>query len=192
MVAKALDIIDRGIAQAENILILAYNKDASKELQERLNLRGKDIFSDKNKKPQIKTFHALGREILFKAKQSVKISIFSEKPETLEKWISEWFVTKMESDDKFMEKFIKLSYQPINPFDFKSKEEYDNYIRDNDYLTLQGEYVRGYQELLIANWLYLNSIEYEYEPSYISKQRIEIGFDYRPDFFLTDYDILER
>jgi DNA helicase-4 len=189
MVAKALDIIDRGIAQAENILILAYNKDAAKELQERLNLRGKDIFSDGNKKPQIKTFHALGREILFKAKQSVKISVFSEKPETLEKWISEWFVTKMQSDDKFMEKFIKLSYQPINPFDFKSKEEYDNYIRDNDYLTLQGEYVRGYQELLIANWLYLNCIEYEYEPSYISKQRIEIGFDYRPDFFLTDYDI---
>lgn len=189
MVSKALDIMDRGIAEAEDILILTYNKDASKELEDRLNFRGKDVFSDDNKKPQIKTFHALGREILFNAKKSVKISVFSEKPATLEKWISEWFVTKMESDDKFMEKFIKLSYQAINPFDFKSKEEYDSYIRDNDYLTLQGEYVRGYQELLIANWLYLNGIEYEYEPSYISKQRVEIGFDYRPDFFLTDYDI---
>ncbi len=189
MVAKALDLIDRGLAKPEEILILAYNRAAAKELEERLNIRGKLASVDEGSRPQVKTFHALGREILTKAKQSVKISIFSEDPLKLDMWISEWFINKMQSDEKFMKNFIDLSYQPINPFDFKTKEEYDNYIRDNDYRTLQGERVRGYQELLIANWMYLNCVEYEYEPSYISKKRIEIGFDYKPDFYLIDSKI---
>jgi len=189
MVAKALDLIDRGLAKAENILILAYNRAAAKELEERLNTRRKITSLDESSSPQIKTFHALGRDILTKAKQSVKISVFSEDPIKLDMWISKWFINKMQSDEKFMKNFIDLSYQPINLFDFKSKEEYDNYIRDNDYRTLQGERVRGYQELLISNWMYLNCVEYEYEPSYISKKRIEIGFDYKPDFYLVDFQI---
>ena len=186
MVAKALDLIDRGITKAENILILAYNRAAAKELEERINIRGNLASVDESNRPQVKTFHALGREILTKSKQSVKISVFSEDPLKLDMWISEWFINKMQSDEKFMKNFIDLSYQPVNPFDFKTKEEYDNYIRDNDYRTLQGERVRGYQELLIANWMYLNCVEYEYEPSYVSKKRIEIGFDYKPDFYLVD------
>ncbi len=64
----------------------------------------------------------------------------------------------------------------------QTKDEYDRYVNDNDYRTLQGERVRGYQELLIANWLFSHSVEYEYEPRYVSKRRIEIGFDYKPDF----------
>lgn len=189
MVAKALDLIDRGLAKPEDILILAYNRAAATELEERLNIRGKLASVDESSRPQVKTFHALGREILTRAKQSVKISVFSEDPLKLDMWISGWFINKMQSDENFMKNFINLSYQPINPFDFKSKEEYDNYIRDNDYRTLQGERVRGYQELLIANWMYLNCVEYEYEPSYVSKKRIEIGFDYKPDFYLIDSQI---
>lgn len=189
MVAKALDLIDRGLAKPTDILILAYNRAAAKELEERLNIRGRLDSVDESNRPQVKTFHALGREILTTAKQSVKISVFSEDPLKLDMWISDWFINKMQSDEKFMKNFIDLSYQPINPFDFKSKEEYDNYIRDNDYRTLQGERVKGYQELLIANWMYLNCIKYEYEPSYVSKKRIEIGFDYKPDFYLIDSQI---
>ena len=189
MVAKALDLIDRELAKPEEILILAYNREAAKELAERLSIRGEVVSVDENNRPQVKTFHALGRHILTQANQSVKISIFSEDPLKLEMWVSEWFINKMKSDEKFMKTFIGLSYQPINPFDFKSKEEYDSYIRDNEYRTLQGERVRGYQELIIANWFYLNGVEYEYEPAYVSKKRIEIGFDYKPDFYLTDADI---
>ncbi len=189
MVAKALDLIDRGLAKPEEILILAYNRDAAKELEERLSIRGTAVTIDKNNRPKVKTFHALGRQILLDAKQSISISVFSEDPLKLDMWISEWFINKMQSDPMFMQTFIDLSYQPINPFDFKTKEAYDNYIRDNEYRTLQNEVVKGYQELCIANWLYLNCIDYEYEPSYVTKRRLEVGFDYRPDFYLTSADI---
>jgi DNA helicase-4 len=41
MVAKALDLIDRGLAQPFEILILAYNRAAANELQERLDEKAK-------------------------------------------------------------------------------------------------------------------------------------------------------
>lgn len=189
MVAKVLDLIDRSLAKPEEILILAYNRAAANELEERMNKRGEFAEVEECRQTKVKTFHALGREILNKAKQSIKISQFSEDPIKLEMWLSQWFIEKIQKDEKFMKNFIDLSYQPINPFDFKTEEEYHNYIRDNEYRTLQGERVRGYQELLIANWLYLNCVSYEYEPSYISKKRIEIGFDYKPDFYLIDAKI---
>lgn len=88
-----------------------------------------------------------------------------------------------------MTKFLDLAYQPVNPFDFKSKLEYDLYVRDNEYRTLQGERVRGYQELLIANWLFMHGVAYAFEKSYPQKARIEPGFDYRPDFHLTGTNI---
>lgn len=189
MVAKALDLIDRGLVKPNEILILAYNRAAAKELEERLVNRGSLVNLDYKNIPQIKTFHSLGRNIITQAKEPVKISEFSEDPIKLKSWISKWFTDKMQDNPKFMKTFIDLSYQPINIFNFKTKEEYDNYIRDNEYRTLQGERVKGYQELLIANWFYLNCIDYEYEPSYISKKRIEIGFDYRPDFYIPSSQV---
>lgn len=50
--------------------------------------------------------------------------------------------------------------------------------------TIQGERVKSVEELMIANFLYLNGIEYEYEKPYPHGDIM-----YRPDFYLTDYDI---
>lgn len=188
MVAKALDLIDRKITTPEKILILAYNKAAAAELNDRLLHRSSKLEMSNDDTPKIMTFHALGRNILSEARESVRMSKFTEDPVKLEMWLSKWFVERIKNDEQFMKNFIDLSYQPINPFDFKTKEEYDSYIRDNEYRTLQGEKVKGYQELLIANWLFSKGIEYTYEPKYVTKRRIEIGFDYSPDFYLKDAD----
>ncbi|GGG88245.1 hypothetical protein GCM10007415_22810 [Parapedobacter pyrenivorans] len=50
--------------------------------------------------------------------------------------------------------------------------------------TIQGERVKSVEELMIANFLYLNGIEYEYEKPYPHG-----AIMYRPDFYLKDYDI---
>jgi DNA helicase-4 len=189
MVAKALDLIDRQVTKPENILILAYNKAAASELHERFITRCANLNLSANLAPQIMTFHGLGRQILTSSRESVRMSIFCDDPIKLEMWLSEWFLERMTNDAEFMKTFTDLSYQPIDPFDFKSKEAYDAYIRDNEYRTLQGERVKGFQELLIANWLFINGIEYEYEPRYVSKRRIEIGFDYSPDFYIVSADV---
>ncbi len=50
--------------------------------------------------------------------------------------------------------------------------------------TIQGEKVKSVEELTIANFLYLNGIEYEYEKPYPFGDIM-----YQPDFYLKDYDI---
>ncbi|MHA3084175.1 UvrD-helicase domain-containing protein [Acinetobacter sp. ANC 5383] len=186
MVAKALDLIDSGLASSHEILILAYNNAAAKELRERLQNRSQSCGVAPEDCPEVMTFHALGRSILQQQKISTHLSVFTEDPTQLGIWMTEWLGNYIQSDPDGLSRFIELSYQPVNAFDFKTKAEYDRYVRDHEYRTLQGERVRGYQELLIANWLFLHGIAYQYEAPYITKRRIELGFDYRPDFYLTD------
>jgi DNA helicase-4 len=50
--------------------------------------------------------------------------------------------------------------------------------------TIQGEKVKSVEELTIANFLYLNGIEYAYEKQYPHGEG-----NYQPDFYLKDYDI---
>lgn len=189
MVAKALDLIESKLAEPEEILILAYNSKAAQELNQRLDKRISDTGINLHQKPKILTFHALGSTILKQCKRSVAISPLAEDEHKLNAWVSEWIKHYLLHAPRNLFTFLELSYEPVNVFNFKSKAEYDAYVRDNEYRTLQGERVRGYQELLIANWLFIHNVAYEYEPKYVTKRRIELGFDYKPDFYLTEADI---
>lgn len=186
IVTKALDLISSAQVESDEILILAYNNFAAKELKERILTRAKLSNIDSSKLPHVSTFHSLGMRILKESKIPSFLSEFSNDEIKLRMWVTQWLVDYIKSSPSSLKNFIELSHQPINPFDFNSKEEYDAYIRDNEYRTLQGERVKGYQELLIANWLFINGVDYEYEAPYISKRRIEIGFNYRPDFHFKD------
>ena len=177
------------MATSDEILILAYNNAAAKELEERLLHRSEIAELNLENKPIISTFHALGRKILRDSKINTSLSEFVDDPKKLEMWVSKWLGEYISKSHASLFKFLELSYQPVNPFDFKTKAEYDAYIRDNEYRTLQGERVRGYQELLIANWLFLHSVPYEYEAAYKVKRRIEEGVDYHPDFYLSNTNI---
>ena len=59
-------------------------------------------------------------------------------------------------------------------------------MEQQDLRTLQGEKVKSYEELQIANWLYENGIEYEYEPIYEHNCPRSGRRDYCPDFRLTE------
>lgn len=189
MVAKALDLIDSKVAKPSEILILAYSNAAARELRERVVFRMKACGLDSEEIPEISTFHAQGRKILKECNIPTYMSDFSDDPLKLQVWVTDWLKKYILSSGYRLKMFIELSYQPVNPFDFKTKEQYDSYLRDNDYRTLQNEKVKGYQELIISNWLFLNSVKYEYETPFVSKRRIEVGFDYRPDFYFTDTNI---
>ncbi len=90
MVAKALDVIDRGLAKPSEILILAYNRAASEELKSRLLETAKSrkiVLADA---PQIFTFHGLGRELLQHAGVPVALSVFAENNQRLKQWVLDW------------------------------------------------------------------------------------------------------
>ncbi len=102
---------------------------------------------------------------------------------------------------------------PKDISDFKSLSEYNEYCKNQDFatlkskmskneyvensvsnraaskLTFQGETVKSYEELMIANYLFLNGINYKYEKFYEYKTADMHHRQYQPDFYLTDYDI---
>ena len=57
-------------------------------------------------------------------------------------------------------------------------------ISKNKLDTFSGERVKSVEELMIANFLFLKGVNYEYEKTYPHGDHM-----YRPDFYLTDYDI---
>ncbi|UUN13070.1 UvrD-helicase domain-containing protein [Idiomarina loihiensis] len=192
MVAKALDLIVNHGVKPHEILVLAYNRAAANELQERFNKRAKAIGTEtenESNTPSIATFHALGRAILKQANHTVHLSKFTDDPKKLNQWVTQWLINQLRELLTVLEKLFSLVFKPVNPFDFETQEDYENYVRDNEYRTLNGELVKGYQELIIANWLCRNGIEYQYESPYKSKRRIAEGVDYKPDFYLTEADI---
>ncbi len=66
MVAKAAYAIDRGFVEPERIVMLAFNKDAAKELEERAQ-RTFDRLGMGNTVVEARTFHALGLAIIASA-----------------------------------------------------------------------------------------------------------------------------
>lgn len=189
IVAKSLDLIDRQLAIPSEVLVLAYNKAAAEELKERLVEKAKKGNIALKSSPHISTFHALGRQLLREAGIPTKMSVFAEDSFRLKQWVTKWIYDYVSSDPYRVFDLIELTTPPVDPFNFKTQTEYESYLRDNEFRTLNNEQVRGYQELLIANFLYINQINYEYEAPFVSKRRIEIGFDYRPDFHIKDMDI---
>lgn len=55
--------------------------------------------------------------------------------------------------------------------------------------TLRDEQVKSLEEVAIANFLFLNGINYEYERLYPFEAEDATKKAYRPDFYLPDYDI---
>ena len=117
IVAKALDLIDRGLARPEEILVLAYNRAAAEELW--IRLAEAAIRSDipLDLAPQISTFHALGRQLLREAKVSTYMSVFTDDEVKLKQWVTSWVEGYLASDGRKLLKFISLFPQlriPVN------------------------------------------------------------------------------
>ncbi|SGZ07045.1 UvrD-helicase domain-containing protein [Moritella viscosa] len=195
MVAKTTDILERKLAKPEEVMMLAYGNAAAKELRirskERLkaaNIHHYDL--DK----QISTFHSRGFQIIAEAqKQSVEefrklnMSWLVEKPALLE-FINNWLVTFIEESEENLNTFIDTVYYAYNPFLSESEETHQEALKGKKYITLNGVEVKGYQEVLIGNWLFRNGIKYVYEPDYCNRLGIDIGFPYHPDFYVKTVD----
>ena len=189
IVAKVLDLIDRNLAKPSRILVLAYNNGAAAEIRKRLKLRAQTSGTNVEDGFEVFTFHALGRQIIRNVGVTTHISDFTDDKTKLNQWVTSWLIEYVKSQPKRMVDLLSLIPEPIDPFSFKTKPEYENFIQKTEYRTLNDEHVKGYQELLIANHLYMNGVEYIYEDPYVSKVRIQPGFDYRPDYYLNDADI---
>lgn len=197
MAAKVKWLVEKKNVKPNEIMLISYTNKAIDELRERVN--------NKMKIPaKILTFHSFAFDI-------VKSSV-DKRPEvnfTSYKIISEMIEKKLFKDNTFMKKIILFLGYYFNvleeAFDFESLDEYHLYKASQEYNTLKGdlekyienvektrskyastltgERMRSASEVQIANFLYLNGIDYQYEKVY--PHRIENARkEYTPDFYI--------
>jgi DNA helicase IV len=182
--AKAAYLVKAGIRQPEEILLLAFAKNAAEEMSERVEARsGVPIVA--------RTFHALAYDIIGIVEGS-KPALADHATDdvaftALIKQILKDLVLRLSEVSKaIIDWFAHFLVEPKTEWDFKTKHDFYTHMEQQDLRTLQGEKVKSYEELQIANWLYENGIEYEYEPSYEHKIKGNGRRDYCPDFRLTE------
>ncbi|WP_305368932.1 UvrD-helicase domain-containing protein [Photobacterium leiognathi] len=190
LVGKAGYLITANIANAENILMLAFGNKAALEMNERIAER----LSVSAGLLKASTFHALGNQILANH-HGVKRSITSltEQPAQFTQFIDNALSSLAEQSLQFkstlVHYFSSLSTPGKSDLDFESIEEYNEFLSGCRLVTLNNEWVKSVGELRIANFLALNGIKYEYEAPYKFDTRSVERRQYKPDFYLSDADI---
>ena len=204
IVAKVAYLIKKNILNPSEILVLAFNKNAKEELEER--------FEKYNINVRVKTFHSFGSSVIGEIlSQKLLLCPMSEHPEMMSKFIKDTIQKLMVSMEGFLENFLvymayfKIPYKSES--EFKSLGEYYDYQKNHaiktlkheviekgekqgkTLLTLKEETVKSHQELVISNFLTLNGIKYLYEEPYEHKTETVEKRQYQPDFFLPEYGI---
>jgi len=185
--AKAAFLVRAGIRRPEEILLLAFAKNAAEEMSERVEARsGVPIVA--------RTFHAIAYDIIGIVEGS-KPALADHATDdiaftNLIKQILKDLVHRLTDVSKaIIQWFAHFLVEPKTEWDFKTKHEFYTHMEAQDLRTLQGEKVKSYEELQIANWLYENGVAYEYEPLYEHKIPKTGRRDYQPDFRLTESGI---
>ena len=214
---KIAYLIDSKLCMPEEILILAYNRNVKEELISRISsFKSNKLkkYLKKVVKNSIYTFHGYGAKQLkgkTNASFNEKVSDFEselkiKKGKELDKIIEQLY-SKKKFRDNLLTYFSQYFYTYKDYFkDIENYDDYVKYIRNIGQITLSGIPMRSYEEVEIANFLFINGIKFEYEKEYDGDyiyQNSEVDFSikdknhlktkqnkkYHPDFYLTDYDI---
>lgn len=196
--AKVKYLIDKKNIDPNKILIVSFTRKATKELQDRCNKLGLPV--------NISTFHSIANTIIANNEEghhniATGDKMFSSIKEFLKNDVNdEVFIKKIllffasYLQVPMEEENIALLFNELNRNDCTTlKSDVSNIIEkyNEDQIkqkrTINNEKVRSIEECRIANFLFINGIDYEYEPVY------QYGFDdttkpYCPDFIIKQYD----
>ncbi|GAA5165919.1 UvrD-helicase domain-containing protein [Ornithinimicrobium tianjinense] len=192
MVARAAYAVARQLAKPEEIVLLAFNKDAAQELQTRIQRRfeAAGLSADG---VVASTFHAFGLQVIGRAT--------GRKP-TVAPWLTDGNELEVLSDivdelkakdpqfDHAWDWFRLLlprpeedSTEPATP------DAWDPVRRVSGYRAMDGRMVRSEGERRIANFLYLHGVRYDYEHPYQHDTADAEHRQYHPDFYYPDIDV---
>lgn len=194
--AKVKYLVEKKNVDPSQILVVSFTNKAVQELRDKVN-------NDLGINCPIATFHSTGNAILRK-RTDEKLNIVDSsklyfviqdyfkgsilKNESLVNnlilFFASYFDAPYEGKDlnNFFNKIAKSNFATLRS-DLNEFQRQVMDIRSKKAVTIQSEVMRSNQEVEIANFLYLNTIDYEYEPIY----RYDIMFarkPYTPDFVI--------
>lgn len=195
--AKVKYLVDKQGIKPSQILVVSFTNKAVNELKEKIQ---KALNID----CPIATFHSTGNAVIHVNAPDEKLNIVDNSKlyfvirdyfrgsilqnesvvNKLIMFFASYFDAPYEGDDLngFFNNIAKANYSTLRSDleDFK-REVID--ARTKKSVTIQNEVLRSHQEVEIANFLYLNNIDYEYEPVY----QYDISYarkPYTPDFII--------
>lgn len=191
---KVKYLIESKKAKTDEILLISFTDKAVKEMTERLHRINIDV--------QAKTFHKLGLDIITHFQQ-MRPTIATG--EFLEHIISDYFkkdILNFPEQIKYILEFMSgYLYIPEDVSDFENLGDYIDNFRNIDYQTIEGKYldatdqenpcktVRRLDDLVIANFLFLNHISYQYDCLYPYEAENSFKRKIKCNFYLPDYNI---
>lgn len=174
-------LLKSGKYKPEDILVLSFTNASASEMSQRIN-------QETGCKIDASTFHKLGLNIITKVNGiEPKITQIN-----LRKFVKLQLQQNMQSGQYLSLLSTYLLFNRIvakSEFEFSTKAEYEEYLKLNPPTTIKNETVKSYGEMDIANFLVKNSIKYIYEHPYKVDTRTDEYAEYRPDFYLPDYEI---
>ena len=195
---KVKYLLETGLAKKEEILLLSYSRASADDLEVKVNCIAEGL--------TVETFHALGLKILTESngkKQTIE--------EQLKAYITQFFEEELENNPKIANEvfeYISLYFYaaPTYKKQYKDDGELFNELKKVDFRTLKdrlghlsankekhetlkNEFVKSNEELVIANYLFINGINYIYEKPYEIETSTPDKRQYTPDFYLPDYGI---
>ena len=185
IVGKVHYILDKYKVKPEEVLLISFTKDSAVDLRDRISIDSVEV----------KTFHGYGYGILN--------DVEKRKPSAFEDGNFKSLLTKLFKEKLKDQQYIKkvniftteYLQQPKSQFDFETKGEYYQYLRDQNFktfkyvkspglTTLQREVVKSIEECKIANFLLFNGVDYRYEMKYQYDTSSIKRRQYKPDFSL--------
>ena len=200
--AKVRYLVEKRNIDPKEILVISFTNKAVSELRERIN-------QHLHITCPITTFHSVGYAILRKGESDGKRVVDGG---CMYKVINEYLKRRVLHNAELVEKLIMFFgsyfsapyegedlngyFQFVAKADFSTLKsnlhEYAQQIIDRktqQMQTLNNETLRSMEEVRIANFLYMNNIEYEYEPLY-QYRILDANKPYTPDFKIWQGDKL--
>lgn len=191
MVGRAAYAIQRGFTTPKKVLLLAFNTAAAAELRDRVEAR----FAAAGLPTEgllATTFHAFGLHVIGAAtgrKPSVAPWVADNKDVAM---VADIVADLKAHDPVFATAWdtFRLLYSRL-PDDPNASAEPDTWDARRGlagFATLAGPVVRSHGERLLADWLYVNHVDFEYERPYTHQTATGQRRQYHPDFYYPAID----
>ena len=194
--------MDSGLAKPEEILVLAFNTDAAQEVRDRLTRQVEKNLAGLT----VATFHAFGKAVATAGMpRQPSVSRLAQDDASLPEFVLARLASLAAEGGGLGDPDLRVFLERhLTPPDTESPDDLvagfsgptasgrtllDSVraasLRGDPMATADFRYrVRSNQEAQIANFLFLNQVEYLYEPDYESPTATFERRQYRPDFYL--------
>lgn len=176
---KASLLIDTEKVHPDQILVMAFNSTAAREIRNRIRRKFKQLNFE-----NARTFHSLASQLV----QPEEDILYDDKEDVSTRKMTLFIQQLMKTEIKnpvFIEKmyeFFRKEMREIERAGFTLDDDsYFDYRRNMLQVTLNGEKVKSKGEKIIADYLFEHDSSYKYEKVWLWGSQI-----YRPDFSIYD------